>query len=111
LKTDVLSFEDTVNLHRISDLMERLRDSGRFTRSLPFILSHLPSAFRFYAELDAYLAAHTGKELQKTSQRDLFWHLSQFAKELLDASLHGQLSALLRADFEAAEVRRPPKGL
>lgn len=111
LKTDVLSFEDTVKLHRISDLMERLRDSGRFTRSLPFILAHLPSAFRFYAELDAYLAAHTGKELKKTSQRDLFWHLSQFAKELLDVSLHGQLSVLLRADFEAAEVRRPPKGL
>ena len=32
LRTDSLSFEDVVLLHGISDLMERLRDSGRFAR-------------------------------------------------------------------------------
>ncbi len=111
LKTDVLSFEDVCRLHRISDLMERLRDSGKFLHSLPLILSFLPSPFGFYAEFDDYLAAHTGKELQKTSQRDLFWHLSQFAKHKLPESAHETLSEHLRADFSAAEVRRPPKGL
>lgn len=111
LKTDVLSFEDVWLLHRVSDLMERLRDSGKFARSLPFILSFFPSPFAFFAEFDAYLAAQTGKELQKTSQRDLFWHLSQFAKEKLPEDAHETLSAYLRADFCAAEVRRPPKGI
>ncbi len=111
LKTDALSFEDVCLLHRISDLVERLRDSTKFAHALPFILSFFPSPFGFYAALDAYLAAHTGKELQKTSQRDLFWHLSQFAKQKLPASAHSALSERLRADFSAAEVRRPPKGL
>ncbi len=111
LKTDVLSFEDVCLLHRASDLMERLRDSGKFVHSLAFILSFLPSPFGFYAEFDAYLTSHTGKELQKTSQRDLFWHLSQFAKEKLPESTHETLSEYLRADFCAAEVPRPPKGL
>ena len=91
--------------------MERLCDSGKFAHSLPFILSFLPSPFAFFAELDDYLAEKTGKELQKTSQRDLFWHLSCFAKEKLPTHAHETLSALLRADFGAAEVRRPPKGL
>lgn len=111
LKTDVLSFEDVCLLHRISDLVERLRDSGKFPHSLPFILSFLPSPFGFYAQLDDYLAAHVGKELQKISQRDLFWHLSGFAKQKLPESTHPELSERLRADFAAAEVRRAPKGL
>lgn len=111
LKTDVLSFEDVCLLHRVSDLCERLHDSGRFAHSLPFILSFCPSPFAFFAELDAYLSEKTGKELQKTSQRDLFWHLSGFAKAKLPESAHETLSTLLRADFGAAEVRRPPKGL
>ncbi len=111
LKTDVLSFEDVCLLHRVSDLMERLRDSGKFAHSLPFILSFFPSPFGFYAALDNYLAAHTGKELQKISQRDLFWHLSGFAKQKLPESAREALSAYLRTDFSAAEVRRPPKGL
>ncbi len=111
LKTAALSFEDVCLLHRISDLVERLRDSGKFVHSLPFILSFLPSPFGFFAEFDGYLTAHTGKELQKTSQRDLFWHLSCFAKGKLPESAHAALSERLRADFSAAEVRRPPKGL
>ena len=111
LKTDVLPFEDVCKLHRVSDLMERLRDSGKFVHARPFILSFFPSPFEFYAQFDTYLTAHTGKELQKTSQRDLFWHLSQFAKQKLPENAHGELSERLRADFSAAEVRRPPKGL
>ena len=111
LKTDVLSFEDVSLLHRVSDLLERLRDSEKFPHSLSFILSFFSSPFAFYAEFDAYLSAHTGKELQKTSQRDLFWHLSQFAKQKLPEGAHAALSERLRADFSCAEVRRPPKGL
>ena len=111
LKTKDLPFEDVCLLHRISDLMERLRDSGKFLRSLPFILSFFPSPFAFYRGLDAHLSSHVGKELQKTSQRDLFWHLSQFAKQHLPTDAHPALSEHLRADFSAAEVRRAPKGL
>ena len=111
LKTRDLPFEDVCLLHRISDLMERLRDSGKFARSLPFILSFFSSPFAFYHGFDAHLSSHVGKELQKTSQRDLFWHLSQFAKQHLPTDAHPALSEHLRADFSSAEVRRAPKGL
>ena len=111
LKTRDLPFEDVCLLHRISDLMERLRDSGKFARSLPFILTFFSSPFAFYHGFDAHLSSHVGKELQKTSQRDLFWHLSQFAKQHLPTDAHPALSEHLRADFSSAEVRRAPKGL
>ena len=111
LKTDCLSFEELSKLHAVSDLMERMRDSGRFVHSLYFLLARLPSPFAFYYDFDEYLKNTTGKELQKISGRDLFWHLSQFAKSVLPESEHEALSAHLRADFSTAEVRRPPKGL
>lgn len=111
LKTDALSFDDLCKLHRISDLMERLRDSDRFCHSLDLIFAHLPSPFAFYKELDAYLEGALGREVQKISQRDLFWHLSQFTKGVLPRELHAALSERLRADYSAAEVRRAPKGL
>ena len=111
LKTDCLSFEDISELHDVSELMERLRDSGRFVHTLYFLLARLPSPFGLYRALSKHLRAATGKELQQISQRDLFWQISQFAKRILPESEHAALSEHLRADFTAAEVRRPPKGL
>lgn len=111
LKTDRLSFAEISKLHAVSDLMERMRDSGRFVHSLYFLLARLPSPFAFYCDFDEYLKNTAGREIQKISGRDLFWHLSQFAKDILPEREHDALSAHLRADFAAAEVRRPPKGL
>lgn len=111
LKTDCLSFEDVLRLHAVSELMERLRDSGRFTTSLPLILSYLPSPFAFFDELSAYLRDATGKVLQKISQRDLFSLVSAFARQKLHKDCHEALSFALRADFSAVEARRPPKDI
>lgn len=111
LKTDTLSFEDICLLHGISDLMERLRDSGKFVHTLHFLHARIESPFALYRDLNAYLTQKTGKEIQKISQRDLFWHISAYAKERLPEDEHEALSAHLRADYAMAEVRRPPKGL
>ncbi len=111
LKTDCLSFEDMLLLHAVSDLMERLRDSGRFSRTLSLVLAHVPSPFAFYRELSGYLTSKTGKVLQRISQRDLFTLTAAFAREQLPCELHGALSDAMRADFAASEARRPPKGV
>ncbi len=111
LCTDCLSFEDVVMLHGVSDLMERLRDSGRFSRSLAFVLSHEASPFAFYRDLSHYLTAQTGKVLQRISQRDLFALFAAFAKERLCPSEHNALSRAMRADFAASEARKPPRGI
>lgn len=111
LKTDRLSFEDVCRLHAISDLLERLRDSGRFALSLPFILSHEPSAFAFFDALAVYLVRRSGKVLQKISQRDLFTYVADFARSRLPEDAWEELSRRMRADFSSVEARRPPKGL
>lgn len=111
LCTDCLSFEDVVLLHGVSELMERLRDSGRFTRSLEFALARVASPFAFYRDLSAYLERETGKVLQRISQRDLFTLFAAFAREQLPVSEHDAFSAAIREDFAANEARKPPRGL
>ena len=111
LRTDSLSFADVVLLHGISDLMERLRDSGRFARSLTFVLSYVPSPFAFYRDLYAYLGEKTGKVLQRISQRDLFALFAEFARAQLPIDAHEALSEQMRADFAASEARKPPRGI
>lgn len=111
LKTDCLSFEEMSLLHAMDELTERLRDSGRFARTLCFLMAHVPSPFAFYRDLHAHLLASCDKPLQRISQRDLFWQVAQFARRILPENLHEALSLEMRADFAAAEVRRAPKGL
>ena len=111
LKTAEISFAELEKLHAVSDLCERLRDSGRFSRTLSLILPHYFSPFAFYKAFDEHLEKTVGKELQKISQRDLFLHLSQFLKKKLPPDAQEAISTALTADFSAAEVRRPPKAL
>ena len=111
LSTNELSFAELVRLHAVSDLMERLRDSGRFPHTLHLLMPAYFTPFAFYEGFSAYLEKTTGKPLQKISQRDLFTHLSAFARERIPQKAHQALGERLRADFAMFEVRRPPKGL
>ena len=111
LQTSWLSFAELERLHAVSDLCERLRDSGRFAHTLWLLLPKFYTPFAFFDDFSRFLAQETGKELQKISQRDLFSHLSAFAKQALPGDVHPQLSEALRADFASAEVRKPPRDL
>lgn len=108
LETDCLSFEELCRLEELAELLERLRDRGRFERALDFLLKRLPSPFDFYCGFSACLREKTGREVQKISQRDLFTHLAAFGEGLLSPEDGATFKALLRQDFAAAEVRRPP---
>ncbi|MBE6690928.1 MAG: DUF4080 domain-containing protein [Ruminococcaceae bacterium] len=111
LQTEDISFFEMERLHAVSDLCERLRDSGRFANTLALILPRYLSPFAFYESFSEMLQAETGKELQKVSQRDLFSLLSRFLKQRLPSEAHAAISEALVADFTAAEVRKPPKDL
>ena len=111
LKTAHLSFTEVEILHTVSDLCERMRDSGRFPRTLAFLLPCHFTPFAFYEGLAAHLAAATGRDLQKISQRELFRELAVFAKAKLPNEAHAAFSEAIRADFAATEVRKPPKEL
>ena len=111
LKTRWLSFEELERLHAISDLCERLRDSGRFPRTLSLLLPAFFTPFAFFEGFADHLAQQTGKELQKIAQRELFSHLSAYARQNTPIQWHRAIGDALRADFAACEVRRPPHDL
>ena len=111
LKTAALSFEELSRLHAISDLTERLRDSGRFPHTLAFFRTVIDSPFAFYEQLTDHIARADGRELHRIGQRDLFLLLSLFGKAILPEARHAALSEALRADFALSEARKPPKEL
>ena len=109
LKTPWLSYEELCLLQDMADLLDRLCEKGRFARSLPFLLKKLSSPFDFYRGFALYLACETGKKLQKISQRDLFSLLAAYGAGLVAPEDGASFKALLREDFETAEVRRAPQ--
>ena len=111
LRTNCLSMEEIETLHAISDLCERLRDSGRFTRTLRLLLPEIFTPFAFFSAFSAYLTQKTGRELQKIAQRDLFTHLADFVGANTPVQTHWAVREALRADFAASEVRKPPHHL
>ena len=111
LKTSAISYPELARLHSISDLVERLRDSGRFPHALALFHGVIDSPFAFYEQLLDFLARADGRELHRIGQRDLFTLLAAFGREILPETHHASLSAALRADFASAEARKPPKEL
>ncbi len=51
LKTDVLSFDDLLHLHKISDVLDRIANSGHFSYTLAGILEKVDSPFGFFSSL------------------------------------------------------------
>jgi len=111
LKTADLSFSELTHLHAISDLMERLRDSGRFPHALALLRTCAASPFALFEQLLDHIARNDGRELHRIGQRDLFLLLSTFGTATLPASKSAALSEALRADFALSEARKPPKEL
>lgn len=107
LKTASISFEELALLHRVDDLLERLRDSGKFKNSLDCLLPRRLSPFAFYCGFAGFLKEKDGRELQKIPQRELFVHLATYGRIFLDPKESREWLAALRNDFAAHEVRRP----
>jgi hypothetical protein len=111
LKTNWLSFEELRRLHDMAELLDRLRERGRFERALNFLMPKLPSPFDFYMDFLTYLQETTGKAVWEISQRDLFSHLAVYGEKLLYPQDGATFRAFLREDYATAEVRRAPKEL
>ncbi len=111
LKTANISFEELAVLHRVDELLERLRDSEKFQSALDFLLPRLTSPFAFYCGFARYLKGKDERELQKIPQRVLFARLAAYGETLLDPKEHREWLTALRTDFAAHEVRRPPREL
>ena len=111
LKTAVLSFEELELLHAVSDMTERLRDSGRFPHTLGLLLPRFFTPFAFYRGFCDFLARESDRPLQRIGQRELFGYLSRYAGAGMSPDEREALSEALRADFSMSEVRRAPRDL
>ncbi len=108
LKTNWLSFAELHRLHGVADLLDRLREKGRFQGALDFMLPRVDSPFDFYSGFLDHLTAATGQAVQKIAQRDLFKHLAEYGQKQLNPQNGATFLDLLRQDFAAAEARKPP---
>ncbi len=102
LKTDVLSFEDLLLLHRVSDLLDRVSNSGRFTYTLRGVIGKVESPFAFFSALAEQIGP-----LDSLSQLKLF---SLLHEKLLDQALlpPEELTGRMRLDYYIAETGSCP---
>lgn len=85
LSTKWMSYGDIRRLEKISDLMERLRDSGHFPQTLDYGISLSDSPFDFYDGLRDFIEKRDGRSIRKISQNDVYRLLYEFIVSLTGA--------------------------
>ena len=111
LQTNWLSYAEIARLTEIAEILDRYRESGKFTSCLQVILDGTRSPFHFYEGLCDYIARHDGRHIQKISQVDAYRLLYSYAEELLDENQLISFSEAMHRDFTAGEVRKVPSFL
>ncbi|MBO5274245.1 MAG: DUF4080 domain-containing protein [Clostridia bacterium] len=118
LANDFISFEELMILHHIDEVVDRFSNSGKFAKSLNYLVQKSSSPFDLFRELGDFCA-----DIQKLGQRDAHERLAAFAQSrgLLDEAylmcarfdwLSGEsapLPSILRGNFAVTE-RVPPSG-
>ena len=109
LKTNALSFDELIKLHRISDLCERYSVSGRFSMCLPALISLARSPFEFFDGM----ADHPGcANINGVSQIKAYELLYSYASEKFalpfseNAALYKTLICLDYLTYESGQIPR-----
>ena len=105
-----ISYPELCRLSRMAQVLERYADSGRFVRTLRWLLPRVPSPFRFWEGLTDFLETADPRPLQRLSQPDAYRYLLAYAGPLLPEGAE-ELRGLLRADFAEQEHKKPPRFL
>lgn len=106
LQNDWLSYAELRRLDAVADLLERYRDSGRFTAALDLLVARgACSPFTRWCGLLDYIEAYDGRPISRISQPDAYRLLAGYAKTVLPTDRFAAFDDALRADYAAAEVR------
>ncbi|HHX17680.1 MAG TPA: B12-binding domain-containing radical SAM protein [Clostridium sp.] len=99
LENNVLTFEELLKLKKIEKMLDRYYNSGRFHKSLDYIIENFfNSAFEFYEEL-ALFYEKEGLFMRSISSRELYTVLLKFI-DGLDINIDKNLICeLLKLDF------------
>ncbi|MBR6708555.1 MAG: DUF4080 domain-containing protein, partial [Clostridia bacterium] len=106
LRSNWMTYEELRRLDAIADLLERYRDSGRFTHALGVLISEGKcSPFARYESLLDFIAAQDGRPISRISQPDAYRLLRRYAESVLEAEEFARFDEALRVDYAQAEVR------
>ncbi|ABN54381.1 MAG TPA: B12-binding domain-containing radical SAM protein [Hungateiclostridium thermocellum] len=112
LSNAYLSFGDIIKLKKIEELLERYYNSGRFQRTLKYLIEgFFPSPAAFFEEFSKYYEA-AGCYDRSISSRELYTILLDFASSLdMEVNLV-LLNEILKFDFLVSDnTNNLPKGL
>ncbi|MBQ2767459.1 MAG: DUF4080 domain-containing protein [Clostridia bacterium] len=105
LSNNWISYDELRRLDGIADLLERYRDSGRFSRALDVLISPDCSPFSRWEGLLDHIEHEDGRPISRISQPDAYRLLFGYAGTVLNSEMLAEFNAALRADYAAAEVR------
>jgi len=100
-----MSYGELRRLDGIADLLERYRDSGRFSRALDVLIPRDCSPFSRWEGLMNYIRTADGRPISRISQPDAYRLLFGYAETVLGGTALAAFDTALRADYAAAEVR------
>lgn len=103
-----ISYEELHTLEKISFLLERYRESGRFDSCLDYAVRHHTSPFGFYLEFQEYISKSDGREIHKISQFDAYRLLYEYIKPRLTESEIAEFEHKMHTDFSQNESRKTP---
>lgn len=98
LQSPWMSFAKLEQLEDMAFCVERLYNSGRFTRSLPYLVTHFPTPFAFYEAFAQTLRAH-GCLDRPISYPELCKELLTFTGTLFSEGDAETMRVLMRFDF------------
>ncbi|MBQ3125487.1 MAG: DUF4080 domain-containing protein, partial [Clostridia bacterium] len=106
LRSRWMDYGELRRLDAVADLLERYRDSGRFSRALDVLIARGEcSPFARYTGLLDFIAAQDGRPIGRISQPDAYRLLRRYAETVLSPARFADFDSALRADYAAAEVR------
>ena len=108
LQSKWIGYPEMQKLFHLAEVLERYRESGKFTHALWYLSSLVPSQFAFWTGLTEYLTARDGRPLQKISQPDAYRYFLEYASEHVDGMDERTLKEMLSADFSQHENKNPP---
>lgn len=108
LQSKWISYPEMQKLFHLAEVLERYRESGKFTHALWYLASLVPSQFAFWTGLAEFLSERDGRPLQKISQPDAYRYFLEYASECVDLIDGKRLKEMLSADFSQHENKNPP---
>jgi len=111
LSSDCLSYGEITRLKDMEDMVERFYNSGRFEKTLQYLIKAFSSPFDFYEKLSEYFKA-CGYFKRSLSGRDLYTVIMNFVTDRkLDVDLK-VVNELLKFDYLASNnTNNLPAGL